>query len=67
MNCSEGSIRLAGGPTQYEGRLEICFNSVWGTIHGFQDGVLAWSEIEAAVVCSQLGLNRTGTVIELYV
>lgn len=30
--CSDGDVRLLAGSTQFEGRLEICYNGQWGTI-----------------------------------
>ena len=45
-------IRLAGGRSDQEGRVEIKLNKGWGLICG--DG---WSLFEAAVVCRQLGLS----------
>lgn len=59
-NCSEGSVRLVGGPGSYEGRLEVCFSGVWGTVHGSLNPFFIWSEFETRVICSQLGFNRTG-------
>ena len=38
-------------PSRYEGRVEICFSGVWGTI--CSDG---WDSREATVVCRQLGV-----------
>ncbi|XP_066505263.1 lysyl oxidase homolog 3A [Hoplias malabaricus] len=46
------SIRLVGGRTDYEGRVEVQVGSRWGTL--CSDG---WSTREALVACSQLGLN----------
>lgn len=51
-NEADVQIRLAGGRTDQEGRVEIKFNKGWGLICG--DG---WSLFEAAVVCRQLGLS----------
>ncbi|XP_039607767.1 lysyl oxidase homolog 3B isoform X4 [Polypterus senegalus] len=52
----ENSIRLSGGRTQYEGRVEVGTSSngthQWGLICG--EG---WSTKEAMVVCRQLGLG----------
>ena len=30
--CEEGSIRLADGIIEQEGRLEVCVNEVWGSV-----------------------------------
>ena len=51
-NCTHGDLRLANG-TQYEGRLEVCLNGLWGTI---TDDF--WSQYEARVACGQLGFSN---------
>ena len=53
--CENGDIRLAGGSGNYSGRVEVCFNNVWGTI--CDDN---WDKEDAKVVCSQLGFNPEG-------
>ena len=50
--CAEGEIRLAGGASSTEGRVEICLNDAWGTVCGRN-----WSTTEADVACRQLGLE----------
>lgn len=54
-NCTDGQIRLRGGLTQREGRVEICIDRVWGTICGNR-----WDRYEAQVVCRQLGHSTLG-------
>jgi deleted-in-malignant-brain-tumors protein 1 len=45
-------VRLAGGPNQQEGRVEIYFQDNWGTVcdDSFDDNA-------ASVVCRMLGFN----------
>lgn len=49
-NCEDGEVRLVGGETQYEGRVEMCINRVWGTLCSRN-----WNWRESNVVCRQLG------------
>ena len=53
--CSSGAIRLQGGASIREGRVEICKDQQWGTVcdRGFGD-------TEAEVVCRQLGYSILG-------
>ena len=56
MSCTEGAVRLVDGTSgPYDGRVEICINSTWGTIC---DDL--WDTYDAQVVCSTLGLSRLG-------
>ena len=55
QSCTEGDVRLADGANQYEGRVEICHNNVWGTVcDDFFD------RRDSAVVCRQLGYSYAG-------
>ena len=59
ITCGNGAIRLANGLTEYEGRVEICYNNHWGGVCGN-----SWDTTEANVVCRQLGHIPIGE--ELY-
>lgn len=53
MVCITGSLRLAGGSVEGEGRVEICINETWGTIcDDF------WETNDASVACQALGYSR---------
>ena len=61
-HCNNGDLRLMGGSTRYEGRVELCWNETWGTIcDGF------WSTNDANVACRQLGFLDTGNTISMYI
>ena len=44
-----GDLRLVGGNHNWEGRVEVYWNRVWGAISDSQ-----WSTNDANVVCRQL-------------
>lgn len=52
--CSNGAVRLSGGPNHLSGTVEICFNNQWGSICGI------WTTINAKVMCRHLGYSALG-------
>ena len=48
VSCEYGDIRLVGGSSEYEGRVEICINGQWGTVCDDDWGMqvmLKWSAL----------------------
>ena len=59
-DCTDGDVRLVGGSTEYEGRVEVCINKAWGTICRS-----SWSNYDSNVVCRQLGHMGFGKVLKV--
>lgn len=55
MVCIQGDIRLVGGSSAREGRVEVCNNNAWGTVCDDQFGTP-----DARVACRQLGFSDSG-------
>ena len=51
----EGDARLVNGLYDHEGRVEVCIDSMWGTV--CQN---SWNDVDARVVCRQLGFTAIG-------
>ena len=52
-------MRLKGGSSDAEGRVEVCVNSHWGTV--CRGGTQSLDSNAAEVVCKQLGFNVSET------
>uniref|UniRef100_A0A8C4X7S2 Neurotrypsin n=1 Tax=Erpetoichthys calabaricus TaxID=27687 RepID=A0A8C4X7S2_ERPCA len=60
VSCSpltDGSLRLTGGRGDHEGRLEMYYNSQWGTV--CSNG---WTNANTQVACRQLGFRNPESV-----
>ena len=47
--CTNGWVRIVGGPSDTRGRVEICIGTTWGTVANYW-----WNDQAAMVVCQQL-------------
>ena len=50
--CADGKVRLVGGGRSGEGRVQMCFNGIWGSVCA-----IGFDEPEAQVTCRNLGFN----------
>ena len=60
--CHDGDVRLVNGSGPHEGRVEVCFNEMWGTICDYIDPWY-WNITQANVVCQQLGYSGAGIML----
>ena len=59
LGCTEGEVRLVGGTSYLEGRVEICLSNEWGTVCDQM-----WDTTDAGVVCRQQGFSSTGKAVK---
>ena len=53
--CMDGDVKLVGGTSDSDGRLEVCFDQRWTTVDGY-----GWTDSDTKVACRQLGLSTSG-------
>ncbi|XP_071264600.1 neurotrypsin isoform X2 [Salvelinus alpinus] len=54
-DCKQGSVRLQGGRSKLDGRVEVYLQGVWGSVCSDD-----WGDQDATVVCRQLGQGFSG-------
>ena len=60
--CSDGDVRLVDGAIEQEGRPEVCFNGIWGSICRY-----SWNTIDSYVFCKTLGYDGPSNVINVHI
>ena len=61
-NCADGDLHLVNGTTFTEGRVEICYSGVWGSVCDS-----GWDYWDAAIVCLQMGFQGTSMYQILFI
>ena len=57
-DCTDGHVRLRGSFIERLGRVEVCVNGTWTTICDEH-----WDDVDASVVCQQLGHSFYGNIV----
>ena len=52
QDCNDGDIRLKDGAITKEGRIEVCYNNIWGSVCG--DG---FDFTDAYVACKAISVS----------
>ena len=61
-NCTDYRVRLVGGTTANEGRVQICLNNVWGTFC-YRESYSSYN-VDANKICKEVGYD-TGRLLLL--
>ena len=61
LACTNGDVRLVGGPIENEGTVEVCYNRLWGLVADS-----GWTAADSRVVCNQLGYTGGSMLLLLY-
>ena len=56
--CAHGDIRLVTIDDHTRGRVEVCYEGIWGTVCNS-----GWDRDDAAVICRQLGFTAAGNIL----
>ncbi len=60
IDCIHGDVRLGTINNPLHGRVEVCYDGVWGTVCR-----RGWDSADSRVVCRQLGFTGSGTKLLL--
>ena len=66
--CVTGEARLVGGSVKSEGRVEVCINSIWGSVcsgYYYWWWSNRWDSSDTKVLCRQLGHQELGVFINV--
>lgn len=62
-NCTDGQLRLTGGDTEMDGRVEICYGNVWFGV--CSDNYNSYNK--PSTICAALGYSSQGTYSNVHV
>ena len=61
IDCEDGDVKLVGGASGLEGTVEVCLDNLWGLV-----AEAGWTQVNAQVVCQQLGFPLEGNAALIY-
>ena len=54
-DCKDGDTRLASGLNRFQGRVEVCYNRIWGSVCSY-----SWTNEDGNVVHKELRYQSVG-------